>query len=86
MIETEVTEVRDHTVPTDAILGQVAVQSQMRTKQIGAKQLPIARRIIAKAALRIHYFPPADEAIGVREIVRETVISIGLTAVDARTR
>jgi hypothetical protein len=84
--ETEVTEVRDHTVPADAMLGQVAVQSQMRTKQIGAKQLPIARRIIAKAVLRIRYFPLADEAIGVIETVRGTVISIGLTAVDARTR
>ena len=80
------TEVRDHIVPVDVILGQVAAQSQMRTKRIGAKPLPIERRIIAKAALRIRYCPPVDEAIVVIETAREIVISIDHIAVDARTR
>jgi hypothetical protein len=84
--EIEVTEVREHTVPTDVMLGQAAVQSRMRMKQTDAKQLPIERRIIVKAALRILCFRPVDAAIVVIETVREIVISIAHIAAGAMTR
>jgi hypothetical protein len=85
LIVTEI-EVRDHIVPTDVMLGPVAVRSRMRTKQIDAKPLQTERRIIARAAPRIRYSLLADVAIVVIGTAREIETLIVLTAADARIR
>jgi heme O synthase-like polyprenyltransferase len=80
------TEVRDHIVPTDVMLGPAAVRNQTHTKQIDAKQLRTERRTIARAALRIRYSLLADVVIVASGTVTEIVISAVPIAADARTR
>jgi len=67
-------EVRDRTV-ADVMLGQVAVQNQMPTRQIDDELLPTERRIIAKAALLILSCRLVIEETG---IAKEIVISTSL--------
>lgn len=54
LIETEI-GVRDPIALVDVMLGQVAAQNQMHTKQIDERQSPIAKRTIARVVLQILY-------------------------------
>lgn len=63
-----VTEVRDHAVQMDAMIGLAAAPSQMRTKQIDERPSPTARRTTERAALLMVYFLLVAEQIDLTAI------------------
>lgn len=78
------TEVRDRTEQVDVTLGQAAVQSQMHTKQIGARQLPTERKITGNPALQTPYCRQAEEEIAtamIETVMIETLIGPTVVAV-----
>lgn len=76
------TEVRESAVPVDVM---TAARSQMRTKQIDERPLPIERRITGKQTLQIPCCPRATEAIGQSEtaIVNEKETSTPINYIVA---
>jgi len=68
------TEVRDLIAIMDAMLGLVAVQNPMHTKQTGGRQLPIEKEIIARPTQQTLSCHPVDE-VAIVENETESVTS-----------